>query len=44
MENYQAYQRCYNQYVSYFKQCFPFASCPTFEEWAEKTDYLPWAL
>ena len=36
MENYQAYQLCYNQYVSSFKQCFPFALCPTFEEWAEK--------
>ena len=23
MENYRAYQRCYNQYVSYYKQCFP---------------------
>ena len=36
MKNYQAYQRCYDQHVSYFKQCFPFAPCPTFEEWAEK--------
>ena len=36
MENYQGYQRCHNQYVSYFKKCFPFAPCPTFEEWAEK--------
>ena len=37
MENYQAYQRCYNQYVSYFKQCFPFAPYTMFEEWAEKS-------
>ena len=36
MENYQANQRCYNHYVSYFKQYFPFAPCPTFEERAEK--------
>ena len=36
MENYQAYQCCYHEYVSYFKQCFPLAPCPTFEEWAEK--------
>ena len=36
MENYQACQRCYDQYVSHFKQRFPFAPCPTFEEWAEK--------
>ena len=36
MGNYQAYQRCYNQYVSYLKQCFPFAPCPTFQQWAEK--------
>ena len=36
MENYQDYQHCYNQYVSHFKQYFPFAPCRTFEEWAEK--------
>ena len=36
MENHQAYERCYNQYNSYFKQCFPFPPCPTFEECAEK--------
>ena len=40
MENYQAYKHYYNQDVSYFKQCFPFAPCPTFEEWAEKNRWF----
>ena len=40
MENYQAYQRCYNQYVSCFKQCFPFGPFPMFEEWAGKNRFF----
>ena len=32
----EKYQACYQQYVRYFRQTFPFAQCLSFEEWTRE--------
>ena len=43
-ENYQAFQRCYNQYLVILNNVFPLGLALRLRNGQKKTDYLHWAL